>query len=264
MTDMNKIGIIGGKGFVGRAMQKLFPNALVFGRDAKQEDIDSCDAIFVSVPTDLKEMGQVLDTSIVEDVVSKCNSSLIIIRSTLNPGTCDYLEEKYKKNIVMMPEYVGETIAHPLLEEAKRPFLIIGGNDKNRRKAIELLHTVYNANVTIRQVSNYQAEVIKLMENRAIAFKQMQCQEAFDILEKAKKLGKQVDYYETIQAVYGDDPRFNLWFTAVYPDKRGFNNSKCLRKDVPAFAMWAESIGVSPKLTWALIRRSNDYETYGE
>lgn len=254
-----KVGILGGKGFVGRAMQKLFPDALLFGRDAKQSDIDSCDAIFVSVPTDLKEIGQVLDTSIVEDVVSKCNSPLIIIRSTLNPGTCDYLEQKYKKNIVMMPEYVGETIAHPLLEEAKRPFLIIGGKKENRRKVVELMQSVYNSNITIRQVTNIEAEVIKLSENRAIAFKMMQIQELYDVCEKAG-----LDFYTIRDAVYGDDPRFNLWFTFVYPDKRGFNNSKCLRKDVPAFAMWAESIGIDPELTWALIRKSNDYETYGE
>ena len=46
-----KLGIIGGNGFVGKAMQKLFPEALVFGRDAKQSEIDSCDAVFICVPS---------------------------------------------------------------------------------------------------------------------------------------------------------------------------------------------------------------------
>lgn len=259
---MDKIGIIGGNGFVGKAMQKLFPEALVFGRDAKQSEIDSCSAVFVCVPTDFN--GYDLDISIVEDVVKKCNSPLVIIRSTLNPGTADKLEKKYHKNICVVPEYVGETIAHPLLDEKARPFLIIGGSPDNRRKVIELYQSVYNANIKIRQVSNYQAEVIKLMENRAIAFKMMQCQEAYDVIEKAKKNGKDIDYYETIQAVYHDDPRFNLWFTFVYPNKRGFNNSKCLKKDVPAWCAWAESVGYKPKLTRALVTRSNEYQLYGE
>jgi UDP-glucose 6-dehydrogenase len=248
-----KIGIIGGKGFVGKAMVKLFPDALIFDSKSEQSEIDSCDAVFVCVPTNLKE-GE-LDISIVESVVEKCKSNLIIIRSTLNPGTCDYLEEKYKKNIVMMPEYVGETVSHPLLNEATRSFLVIGGKEENRRKVIELMQTVYNANINIRQVSNLEAEIIKLTENRAIAFKMMQCQELYDVCEKAG-----INYYTVRDAVYGDDPRFNLWFTFVYPDKRGFNNSKCLKKDVPAWVTWARKVGIYATLTQMLVLRSDVYE----
>jgi UDP-glucose 6-dehydrogenase len=238
-----QIGIIG-KGFVGQAMLKLFPNATVFGRDANQEEINACDFVFVCVPTDLKD-GK-LDTSIVEGVVNKCNGPIIVIRSTLNPGTCDRLG----KDVVMMPEYVGETVAHPLLDESKRPFIIIGGKPELRRKVIELYQTAYNANITIRQVSNLEAEVIKLSENRAIAFKVSQCQELYDVCERAG-----VDYYTIRDAVYGDDPRFNLWFTFVYPDKRGFGNSKCLHKDIPAWNAWAESTGYEPEITKLLVKK---------
>lgn len=252
-----KIGIIGGKGFVGTAMGKLFPEASIFDRKSEQSEIDSCNAVFVCVPTDL-DMGK-LNTSIVESVVSKCKAPLIIIRSTLNPGTCDYLEKKYKKNIVMMPEYVGETAAHPLLDEATRPFLVIGGKKENRRKVIELMQSVYNANIRIRQVTNYQAEVIKLTENRAIAFKVMQCQELYDVCQNAG-----IDYYTIRDAVYGDDPRFNLWFTFIYPEKRGFDSSKCLVKDVPAWCAWAESTGIKPEITKLLVKRSSEYDLYGE
>jgi len=44
--------------------------------------------------------------------------------------------------------------------------------------------------VTIRQVSLEEAEVVKLSENRAIAFKVAQCQELYDACEAAE-----VDYY---------------------------------------------------------------------
>ena len=155
----------------------------------------------------------------------------------------------------MQPEYLGETVAHPLLDETQRKFLIIGGKPENRRKLIELYQSVYNANISIRQVSNLEAEVIKLSENRAIMFKVMQCQELYDACEK-----NGVDYYTIRDAVYGDDPRFNLWFTFVYPDKRGANSSKCLKKDVPAWWAWAKQNGYNPKITKALIERSNEYE----
>jgi UDP-glucose 6-dehydrogenase len=121
--------------------------------------------------------------------------------------------------------------------------MIIGGEPKDRRSLIDLYSKVYNANIKIRQVSAYEAEVIKLSENRAIAFKVAQCQELYDICEKAG-----IDYYTIRDAVYGDDPRFNLWWTFVYPESRGFN-SKCLPKDVYAWCAWAESLGYTPQIT---------------
>jgi len=242
-----KVGIVG-FGWVGRAMLELFPTAMV--HDSKYPNLFSmeelnkhCSIIFIAVPTPNNEDGS-LDTSIVEDVVSKCQSDLIVIRSTVQPGTCDYLEKKYGKNICMQPEYLGETVAHPLLDETNRQFLIIGGQPENRRKLIELYQTVYNANISIRQVTNLEAEVIKLSENRAIMFKVLQCQELYDACEK-----NNVDYYTIQQAVYGDDPRFNLWFTHIYTDKRGAN-SKCIPKDPKGWSVWA---GKS-ELTEALLK----------
>ena len=257
MNKKNEVGIIGANGFVGKAMQELFPEAILYDISllgTKMEDVNKCEIAFVCVPSPLNSDGT-LDTSIVESVIKECECPLIVLRSTVNPGDCDFLEEKYSKNIVMVPEYVGETISHPLLNESSRSFLIIGGKPENRRKLIELYTSVYNANINIRQVSNLEAEVIKLSENRMIAFKMMQCQELYDVCEKAG-----VDYYVVREAVFGDDPRANLWWTFIFKDKRGFNNSKCLEKDVPAFCAWAESVGYDAKLTKALVERSNEYE----
>jgi len=253
----NKVGIIGSSGFVGRAMQKLFPEAVLYDINLPEtsiEDINKCEIAFVCVPTDLKEDGR-LDISIVESVIKECECDLIVLRSTVNPGDCDYFEKKYNKNIVMNPEYVGETANHPLLDESQRSFLVIGGKPENRRKLIELYSTVLNSNVTIRQVSNLEAEVIKLSENRMIAFKVSQLHELYDICEKAN-----IDYYIIREAVFGDDPRANLWFSFIYPNNKGFNSSKCLVKDVPAFCAWAESLGYDAKLTKEKEKKSNEYE----
>jgi len=257
-----KLGVIGANGFVGTAMMKLFPNAIPFHRDSTYEDINTCEAVFVCVPTPNVQYvpGQIvgegkLDISIVEDVVRRCMCPLIIIRSTLNPGTADYLEETYHKNISVVPEYVGETVAHPLLDEKTRPFLVIGGSKLDRRKVIEIYQSVYNANVRIRQVTNYEAEVIKLSENRSIATKVAECQELYDVCEKAG-----VDYYIIREAVYGDDPRMSLWWSFVYPNKRGFN-SPCIPKDVYAWAAWAESLGYDPKITRAILAKNREWIT---
>lgn len=250
---MNKKTVkIYGYGWVGKAMHKLFPDAEIHDPSLGMTSDKICDVAFVCVPTPNKEDGS-LDTSIVESVVRNCKEELIIIRSTIMPGTTDHLSAKYEKKIIFQPEYLGETTNHPMTDQFARPFLILGGPTPGIREAIELYQTVYNANIKIRQVTAYEAEVIKLTENRAIAFKVAQCQELYDACEKAG-----IDYYTIRDAVYGDDPRFNLWWTFVFPDKRGFN-SKCIPKDVYGWAAWAESVGYYPELTKALLDVNDKY-----
>jgi UDPglucose 6-dehydrogenase len=197
------IGIIG-LGFVGKAMHRLFPDAIVHDPVMGYNDKDAvnqADIAFVCVPTPNWSEG-VLDTSIVEEVVAWCEAPLIVIRSTVNPGTCDYLSAKYGKRICHQPEYLGETVDHPFADVKARPFLVIGGEPRDRRVLIDLYTSVYNANTVIRQLTNYEAEVVKLSENRAIAFKVAQCQELYDACEAAG-----VDYYVVRDVVYGDDPQ---------------------------------------------------------
>jgi UDPglucose 6-dehydrogenase len=212
-------------------------------------EANKSDVAFVCVPTPNRNEKD-LDVSTVEEIVSWCECPLIVIRSTVNPGTCDYLSKRYNKKIVMQPEYLGETVNHPMYDPKTRQFLVIGGYPDSRRELIELYQSAYNANINITQVSALEAEIIKLTENRAIAFKVAQCQELYDVCKKAN-----VDYYTIRDAVYGDDPRFNLWWTFVYPDRRGFS-SKCIPKDVYAWAAWAESVGYSAEITNAILKRN--------
>lgn len=241
-----------GLGWVGKAMKSLFGEAWV--HDPQQGWISDqvADVAFICVPTPLKD-GK-LDCSIVEGVIKDAKEDLLVVRSTVNPGFCDEMVKKYGKRIVFQPEYLGETANHPLSDQKARPFIIVGGTPKDCRQLIELYQQPYNANVSIRQMSLREAEVVKLSENRAIAFKVMQCQELYDACE-----ADGIDYYAIRDAVYGDDPRMNLWFTFIYPNNRGFNSSKCLLKDVPAWCAWAESAGINPVITQTLVDKSNEY-----
>lgn len=255
-----KITVIG-NGWVGKSMMKLFPDAYMYSRGiGTKEEANKGDVAFICVPTPNKYLvpGQIvgeaaLDTSIVEEVVSWCTCPLLVIRSTVNPGTTDDLCKRYGKPIVVQPEYLGETPAHPMYDPTTRQFLILGGWKGHTRQLIEAYQAVYNANTLIRQMTAYEAEVVKLTENRAIAFKVAQCQELYDVCERAK-----IDYYKIRDAVYGDDPRFNLWWTFVYPEKRGFN-SKCIPKDIYAWCAWAESVGYDPTITRAILAKNKKW-----
>jgi UDPglucose 6-dehydrogenase len=232
-----------GYGWVGKAVKDLFPDAVIQDPSHGFMSEEKCDVGFVCVPSPCPNKGA-LDCSIIEDVVRNAPEDFLIIRSTVNPGTTDKLIRETGKQIVMMPEFLGETVNHPMLDETQRTFLILGGEPVARRKAIELFTTVYNANTNIRQCSALEAEVIKLSENRAIGYKVAQCQELYDACQSAG-----VDYYTIRDAVYGDDPRFNLWWTFILPGKRGFN-SKCIPKDIYAWRAWASD----SELTDALLK----------
>lgn len=261
-----KTAIIG-EGWVGKSMLELFPESVVYDEpkirqveyDTREPGaialgrvaVNECDVAFVCVPTP-NTSNSFLDVSIVEEVVEWIDALLIVIRSTVNPGTTDRLKEKTGKRIVFQPEYLGETVAHPMLDQGERPFMVIGGDQESRRELINLYTEVYNANTNIRQVTALEAEVIKLSENRAIAYKVLQCQELYDACEAGG-----VDYYTVRDAVYGDDPRFSLWFTFVYPESRGAS-SKCIPKDVYAWEAWAESVGANTEITRHLLSRNQD------
>ncbi len=255
---IKEIGIAG-HGWVGKAMHQLFPAASVYDPNVKEfaalenkERVKKADISFVCVPTPCLNRTR-LDTSAVEEVVNWLESDLIVIRSTLNPGDADALTHITHKRICVQPEYLGETPAHPMSNMKDRQFMVIGGDRKDREKLIELYSTVYNSNVSIRQVTNYAAEIIKLTENRAIAWKVAQMQELYDVCK-----AHDIDYYTVRDVVYGDDPRFNLWWTFIYPDKRGFN-SKCIPKDVYAWCAWAESAGYTPKITRGILDKNQEW-----
>lgn len=251
---MKKVAIIG-YGFVGKAMVKAFPDALVYdpfiaGSNSKEE-INKCDVAFVCVPTQMLPNGE-CDTSIVEETVKWLETPLIIIRSTVKPTTTQRLILKYDKKIVFQPEYVGETIAHPLLSESNRDFLIFGGEIEDCQKAVEVYQEIYNANVRILFLTTVEAEIVKYMENTAIGSMVILCNEFYNICQA---FGAD---YNMVREGFLLDPRMSRYFTFVYPNARGFGG-KCLPKDLNAIAAAAGQAGYNPKFIGAILENNDRF-----
>ena len=94
----NNITVIG-DGWVGKSVHNLFPDAFVYDppKSVNRRKANNGDIAFICVPTSPKGESE-LDTGIVEECVAWCQCPLIVIRSTVNPGTCDYLSKKYNKS----------------------------------------------------------------------------------------------------------------------------------------------------------------------
>lgn len=126
--------------------------------------------IFVAVPVPTKSMNQ--DLSILEDVIAKCKEdSLIFVRSSVLPGTCDRLSRKYNKYVCAMPEFLTERRADFDMERSK----IFAGHPaeyKNIRPVIySQLAEVFQYKKVISLKSNQECEMGKFMHNVYGAFK---------------------------------------------------------------------------------------------
>jgi len=251
------IGIVG-YGMVGRAQHRLFPDAVVCDEPlglGSREEINQCEVVFVCVPTPMAPDGS-CDLSTIEDVISWVRCSLIIIRSTIPPGTTDRLKREYGKAIVFQPEHLGETPDHPLADMRQRPFLILGGERTDTNRAIQIYQQVYNASVTMRQMSSIEAEMAKYLANRHIAFKVAECNEAYDLCQA---LG--IDWNIVREAVYQDDPRMSPYWTFVYPENRGFGG-KCIPKDLNALCHLARQMGIPLEISEKILKVNETWRVF--
>ncbi len=274
---MKKIAVIG-HGYVGDAIFKFFGNhfdtCVVDPKytdfEAKKLEANDCDLAIVCVPTPMSEDGSV-DLSFVESTLEWLTKPLVLIKSTIPPGTTDYLKEKFKtketieepeyaeevvtpRRIVFSPEYIGEgnyfipfwkDYPHPK-EMQYHSFQIMGGDRKDAREVLEYFQKVTGPEARYHVTDAKTAELCKYMENAYIATKVTFCNEFANI---AEAFG--VDYGE-LRELWLLDGRVGRMYTSVFKDARGFGG-KCLPKDVNGIVQQTKKVGYQPKLIEAVL-----------
>ncbi len=249
-----KIGIIG-YGHVGKAMHKLFTDAVIYDKYKKMgsiKEVNQCDAAFVCVPTPMKADGS-CDTTCVDEVINWCVCNVIILRSTVKIGYTRLKAETTGKSIVFQPEYYGETVAHPFANLSDRDWLSFGGKQDAIDLAIEVYKTVINSNVSIYQATSDEVEMAKYMENAYLATKVTFCNEMFDICEKLNI------NYNVVREIWTADPRVGKSHTFVYKTNRGYGGS-CLPKDIASLEKQANEHGVNTNLISNVIEKNKIYK----
>lgn len=236
-----------GYGWVGQYMGKYFKTAHYVESDGvvksvatgEKVDVDFLskdsyklyDLAIIGTPTPMnKETGQ-CDTSIVEKSVEKFGAfvKIFLVKSTVEIGTCELLEARYRVPVCMSPEYVGETLGHPLLEARRDAFQIIGGNPIAREQVAQMFMKVLHASAPILLCTSQEAEIIKYCENMWI---QQRVDYWNDVFEIAETLGAS---FTTVREGLVLDPRMSRTHSNVYKDNKGWSG-KCLPKDMNALA----------------------------
>lgn len=256
----NNIAIIG-MGYVGQGYHKVFPEAITYDEPKNigtKKEVNSCDLAIVSVPTPMKEDGS-CDISIVESVIKWLETPLILIKSTISPGTTDKLKKKYNKRICFSPEYMGEGkyFVSPWkypdpLNPVSHSFQIIGGDKKDADEIIGILVEKLGPEKFYYAIEAIEAEIIKYMENSWGATKVSFCQEFYDLCQK---FGAS---YPRVREGFLLDSRVERMHTAVFPRKRKWIG-KCWPKDVMAIIKAGEKVGYSMDLLKQVVKNNEKY-----
>jgi UDPglucose 6-dehydrogenase len=284
--EIMQIGIVG-QGYVGTALKEgmsqhynvetfdINPNLRT--KNSVKDLIKSVSMTFVCVPTPMKKDGS-CDTSIVESVVkdideaqqwcldSMLNHSIqpvekrtiIIIKSTIPPGTTNRLNKKYKNvQIVFNPEFLTE--ANFIEDFKNQDRIIIGGPRPASTKVRQLFYKAF-PKAHIIKTGSMTAEMVKYMTNTFLTTKVSFANEMKMICDELN-----IDYDKVVEYSTYDERLGKSHWSVPGPDgKLGFGGS-CFPKDINALislskdmrlylhtlqSVWKTNLKVRPEKDW--------------
>ncbi|MFC2059678.1 hypothetical protein ACFLTZ_01115 [Chloroflexota bacterium] len=226
-----KIEVIGHKGVVGNATYELFKR---LGYEVKGSDRDEpvrpADIYFICVPED----------NIEEAVSQPINHihGLLVVRSSVVPGTCKRLSEKYGRHICHNPEFAREAIA--LQDEFNPSRIVVGECCKEHGDLLEELYRPLQRPIV--RTDSTTSELVKLTSNNYLS-----CVISYwnTIEEIARRVGVSGHRVGMIASL---DPRISDYGSRLHAKYGG----RCLPKDTRQLIEFAESIGYDPILLKAV------------
>jgi UDPglucose 6-dehydrogenase len=172
----NTIGIIG-QGFVGETLYykfKNYYNVLTFDIDNSKSNstlvkVKNCKIIFLCLPTPMDIDGS-CDLSILEEVIKQIDkpNKILVIKSTIIPGSTDYFNKKYESDFIFNPEFLREKFAKSDFE--KQSHIILGGV-KNIALKIKSIYKKVFKNKKIVITDAITSEMVKYTINTFLAVK---------------------------------------------------------------------------------------------
>jgi len=229
MIDASVIGY----GTVGKATAKVFGITKYYDKKKQSATLEECAKskfVFICLPTPTeKGVYGVQDQTAIAEVLSKINklngSPIVIIRSTVLPGTADKYKEKYDMKIVSNPEFGSEDTME---NDMASPIITVVGGEEEEANAVAKLYKGHGGYHL--QTDNITAEIIKYALNVWFATKVVYGNLIYDICEQ------KVADYKKVEKVFELHPWVgkNHWET-LHKGYRGFGG-KCLPKDVEVFS----------------------------
>jgi len=261
-----KLGLIG-RGFVGNAIYENLKEHYPITVYDKNEELANCgnvrdvchnsEIIYVALPTPMKTNGQ-CDLSIIYNVMAQIsywyNNNIVIIKSTIPPGTCQNLSEKYPDiRLVFSPEFLTEANSFEDFKNQTR--IIIGGPRPATGKIKQMFRKAFPEIPIIKTGSN-TAEMVKYFTNCFLATKVIFANEMYDI---CKAHG--IDFDKVTEYALYDKRIGKSHLMVPGPDgDRGFGGH-CFPKDLEAMVYFAEELNVDPSLMKEVLDKNDVLRT---
>lgn len=201
-----------------------------------QDDLSDCQCIFICVPVptlenrsqDLEQLDHALN-AIKQSGFDR--SRMVIIRSTILPGTTDLLRKREHLNIVHMPEFLTERFAIADMTN----YDLICGIESMTLEGTKLLEILFSGK-QIHFMRNEEAELAKYAHN---AFAAMKIN--FFNLIRSVAIKQSLDYGMVLKGVWTTG-FIGTSHTQVpgHDGKKGYGG-KCLPKDLAAFINFLET-----------------------
>lgn len=267
------LGIIG-YGFVGQAVANGFDKTSASKDSIRyydkykdslslEEVVSKSEFIFICLPTPMKENEEGIDLSIINDSISEITKftgntdKVIVIKSTVIPGTTANLEKKYPKSqFAFNPEFLTE--ANFLEDFLNADRTIIGARSDLVSRRVAVIYRQRFPKTTIYQTDPTTAEAVKYFANAFLALKVTFANFFYDYCQK---IGIK---YEEVKKMAAQDARIvdaHLEVTTL----RGFGG-KCFPKDLVAVMGEFRKAGVDVSLLETMwkynknIRKVHDWE----
>ena len=261
------IGIIG-QGFVGSAVREGMKNyftVYTYDKDKKKRGntpsisqlVFLTQEIFLCVPTPMKKTGE-CDLSIVRSVLSELEEAatlsgnkqlLVILKSTVPPGTTKLLNAEYKNlNITFNPEFLTEANA---VEDYKNQNRIIIGGERVASSRVKQLFSKAFPKVNIIKTDSTTAEMIKYLTNTFLATKVSFANEMYELCQA---LG--IDYDKVVEYARYDERLGHSHWSVPGPDGDYGYGGHCFPKDIKALEFLAKALNVDSTMLTAAITKN--------
>lgn len=251
------IGIIG-QGFVGSAIReglKNFYNIYTYDLDTSKcnsnlnEILDNCGIIFQCLPTPMRLSGE-CDLSIVKGSLhnlnimvgeKECEKPIVIIKSTVPPGTTEKLNKLYSNlEVIFSPEFLTE--ANHIDDFKNQTRIILGGTRPATTKVKTMFRKAF-PKIPIVKTGYRTAEMVKYFLNNFLTVKVLFANEMYEICKNLD-----IDYDKVTEySLY--DTRIGRSHLAVPgPDGDFGVGGHCFPKDIAAMIYLAEQLGIEPQI----------------
>uniref|UniRef100_A0A6C0ACQ7 UDP-glucose/GDP-mannose dehydrogenase dimerisation domain-containing protein n=1 Tax=viral metagenome TaxID=1070528 RepID=A0A6C0ACQ7_9ZZZZ len=268
-TKLN-IGVIG-LGFVGSAIKNSLKkklgetsNIILYDKfkDGGIGSLEQClntNILFLALPTLYSEEKNSYDkTAIIETInylEKEKYSGLVVIKSTVEPGTTNQLSKDNKLKIIHNPEFLTARTAEDDFNNQNHIVIGLGSKvkeeDNDLIKLINLYKTYYTDNITL--LSSDESEAMKLFVNSFYAVKVQFFNELYLLCEN-----KKIDYNKTKEAMLKNGWIHTMHTQVPGPDGKLSYGGACFPKDTKALLKVMENSKTPCKILKGCIEENKE------